>query len=122
MASDAANAQFRLSACRELPDTHQESARIRKQVESLEEAMPDRPGVVVSYCRTIIETTCKTILMDRKVAVDAGWEAPKLVSEAMKYLNLGLGEGGGVDASLHSGAESLVRRVKKPPLERGALV
>ncbi|MEA5446750.1 abortive infection family protein [Gammaproteobacteria bacterium AB-CW1] len=100
---------FQLTACRELLDAHPESLRIREQVEALEEAMPDRPGVVVTFCRTIIETTCKTILTDRSVPVDAGWEAPKLVAEAMKYLNLGPSEDGGVDAKLRSGAESLVR-------------
>jgi hypothetical protein len=100
---------FQLAACRELLDAHPESLRIREQVDALEEAMPDRPGVVVSFCRTIIETTCKTILTDRNVSVDSSWEAPKLVAEAMKYLNLGPSEDGGVDAKLRSGAESLVR-------------
>jgi hypothetical protein len=71
--------------------------------------MPDRPGVVVSFCRTIIETTCKTILTDRNVPIDAAWEAPKLVSEALKYINLGPTEDGGVDSKLRGGAESLVR-------------
>lgn len=102
-------ADFRLSACWELLDAHPESLRIREQVEALEDAMPERPGVMVSFCRTIIETTCKTILTDRGVHVDTGWEAPKLVSEAMKYLNLGPNEDGGVDKQLRKGAESLVR-------------
>ena len=89
MAAEYGQADFQLAACRELLETHPESLRIREQVEALEEAMPDRPGVVVSFCRTIIETTCKTILTDRNVPVDSGWEASKLVGEAMKYLNLG---------------------------------
>ena len=109
MVAEYGQADFQLAACRELLEAHPESLRIREQVEALEEAMPDRPGVVVSFCRTIIETTCKTILTDRKAPVDSGWEAPKLVSEAMKYLNLGPSEDGGVDAKLRSGAESLVR-------------
>jgi hypothetical protein len=109
MAADHVNAVFALSACRELLDAHPESLRIREQVEALEEAMPDRPGVAVSFCRTIIETTCKTILTDRSMPVDAGWEAPKLVSEAIKVLNLGPSDDGGVDAKLRYGAESLVR-------------
>lgn len=109
MADEDYSLVFQLSACRELLDAHPESLRIREQVEALEEAMPDRPGVVVSFCRTIIETTCKTILIDRSVPIDASWEAPKLVSEALKYLNLGPSEDGGVDAKLRSGAESLVR-------------
>lgn len=109
MRNEYVPADFQLAACRELLEAHPESLRIREQVEALEEAMPDRPGVVVSFCRTIIETTCKTILNDRNVPVDGGWEAPKLVSEATKYLNLGPSEEGGVDNKLRSGAESLVR-------------
>ena len=77
MAAEYVQADFPLAACRELLEAHPESLRIREQVEALEEAMPDRPGVVVSFCRTIIETTCKTILTDRSVPVDSGWEAPK---------------------------------------------
>lgn len=113
MADEGYGATFKLSACRELLDVHPESLRIREQVEALEEAMPERPGVVVSFCRTIIETTCKTILTDRSVPIDASWDASKLVSEALKYLNLGPSEDGGVDAKLRSGAESLVRGLKQ---------
>jgi len=109
MADEAYPQVFQLSACRELLDAHPESLRIREQVEALEEAMPDRPGVVVSFCRTIIETTCKTILTDRSVQVYPSWEAPKLIAEALNYLNLIPSEDGGVDAKLRSGAESLVR-------------
>jgi len=109
MADSATSTPTLLPACQELLDSHPESLRIREQVEALEEAMPDRPGVVVSFCKTIIETTCKTILADRGVVVDVTWEAPKLVSEAMKYLNLGPSDDGGVDARLRNGAESLVR-------------
>ncbi len=98
-----------LPACRELLESHPESLRIREQVEALEEAMPDRPGIVVSFCRTIIETTCKTILNDRGVTVDSAWEAPKLVSETIKLLDLASKEDGGTDTRLRTGAESLVR-------------
>jgi hypothetical protein len=108
MAGDPASAPFQLAACRELLDAYPESLHIREQVEALEEAMPDRPGTVVSFCRTIIETTCKTILTDRGQPVDSGWEAPKLVSEAMKYLSLGVNDDG-MDATVRKGAESLVR-------------
>jgi len=109
MSDKTTNTTFSLTACHELLDSHPESLRIREQVEALEEALPDRPGVVVSFCRTIIETTCKTILTDRGVAVDSAWEAPKLVSEALRYVNLGPRDEGGVDEKLRSGAESLVR-------------
>lgn len=109
MAPDSDSTVFQLSACRELLDSHPESLRIREQVEALEEAMPDRPGVVVSFCRTIIETTCKTILTDRGVSVDSAWKAPKLVSETKKYLNLGVVDDGQTDSSLRNGVQSVVQ-------------
>ena len=109
MAADIYPQGFQLSACRELRDAHPESPRIREQVEALEEAMPDRPGVVVSFCRTIIETTCKTILTDRGVSVDSTWKAPKLVSETKKYLNLGVVDSGQPDPSLRNGVQSVVQ-------------
>lgn len=99
---------FALSACRELLEAHPGSLAIREQVEALEEALPDRPGIVVSFCRTIIETTCKTILNDHGAAVDPVWQAPKLVSESLRYVNLG-SQGDAADAKLREGAERLVR-------------
>jgi len=109
MSSNDPSAYLLLPACRELLESYSESLRIREQVEALEDAMPDRPGIVVSFCRTIIETTCKTILTDRGVVVDSSWEAPKLVSETIKLLNLGSNEDGVTDTRLRTGAESLVR-------------
>jgi hypothetical protein len=109
MPSNDPSTNFLLPACRELLESHPESLRIREQIEALEDAMPDRPGIVVSFCRTIIETTCKTILTDRGIAVDSSWEAPKLVAETMKLLNLGSNHAGEVDPRLRTGAESLVR-------------
>lgn len=113
MADSSLSPPILLTACRELLDTHPDSLRIREQVEALENAMPDRPGVVVSFCKTIIETTCKTILTDRGVAIETGWEAPKLISEALRYVNLGPQEDGGVDKRLRNGADQLVRGINQ---------
>lgn len=109
MASSPSGASVLLPACRELLESYPDSVRIREQVEALEDAMPDKPGIVVSFCRTIIETTCKTILTDRKLPVDAAWEAPKLVSETVDCLNLAPSNDGSRDDALDSGAKSLVR-------------
>jgi hypothetical protein len=102
---------FSLIACRELMESHPESLVIRQQVEALEDALPDRPGIAVSFCRTLIETTCKTILIDRGQTPDEAWEAPKLISETTKFLHLGIHDDGHTDATLKSGAEKLVRGV-----------
>jgi Abortive infection C-terminus len=108
---EAEFSSFRLIACRELMANHPESLVIRQQVEALEEALPDKPGVAVSFCRTLIETTCKTILTDRGQKPDDGWEAPKLLAETTKYLHLGIHDNGHTDPVLKNGAEKLVRGV-----------
>jgi hypothetical protein len=108
MADRQTQVPFQLIACRELLDEHPSSLRIREQVDALEEAMPDRPGVVVSFCRTIIETTCKTILIDHGATLDSNWNSSKLVAESLRYLDLGYRDGA-PDAKLRDGAEKLVR-------------
>ncbi|WP_375593390.1 abortive infection family protein [Algihabitans albus] len=102
---------FQLSACRELMASHPESLVIRQQVEALEDAMPDKPGIAVSFCRTLIETTCKTILVDRGQEPDDAWEAPKLIAETTKFLHLGIHDDGHTDPTLRNAAEKLLRGV-----------
>lgn len=102
---------FQLSACRELMESHPESLVIRQQVEALEDAIPEKPGIAVSFCRTLIETTCKTILVDRGQAPDGAWEAPKLIAETTKFLHLGIHDDGHTDPTLKNGAEKLLRGV-----------
>ncbi len=113
MADSSLSPPIQLTACRELLETHPDSLRIREQVEAVEDAMPDRPGVVVSFCMTIIETTCKTILTDRGVTVERGWEAEKLISEALRYVNLGPQENGKIAKRLRNGANQLVRGINQ---------
>jgi hypothetical protein len=99
---------FRLTACRELMETHPESLVIRQQVEALEESMPDKPGIAVSFCRTLIETTCKTILTERGRTFDNTWKAEKLWLETKESLNLGQHRDGQTDRRLHNATEKIV--------------
>lgn len=113
MSDNSANTPFYLTACRELLDSHPESLRIREQVEALEEALPDRPGVVVSFCGTIIETTCKTILTDRGIPIDPNWKKPKLIHETLRYINLGPRADGSIDTRLRNGVDQLVNGINQ---------
>jgi Abortive infection C-terminus len=99
---------FQLSACRELMESHPESLVIRQQVEALEDAMPDKPGIAISFCRTLIETTCKTILSERGKTFDNAWKADKLWLETKDCLNLGQHHDGQLDRRLHNATEKIV--------------
>lgn len=80
--------QFRLTACRELMDSHPESLRIREQVEVIEASYPDKPGTMVAFCKNIIETTCKTILVDRGISYDPNIKFTELASLTRKAIGL----------------------------------
>jgi hypothetical protein len=103
---------FRLTACRELMESHPESLVIAEQVTAIESGIPGSPGLVASTCRTVLETTCKTILKDRGQTPDPSWEAPKLLSETRKFLNFGILENGETDPKLRGAAEKLLRGVE----------
>jgi len=102
---------FELSACRDLMDNHPESLVIAEQVKAIESAMPSSPGLAVAACRTVIETTCKTILVDRGQTPDENWKAPKLLAETKKFLNFGVLDSGHTDAKLKGATEQVVQGV-----------
>jgi hypothetical protein len=104
---------FFLPACRELLENHPESVRIREQVEALEGAIPDQPGMAVSLCRSVLETTCKTILKDHGVDAERTWKGPKLVAEALKCVDLGAQEDGSTDPRLKGAVDSMVRGIQQ---------
>lgn len=77
-----------LPGCRQLLAAYSDSLHIKEQVEALEEALPERPGQAITYCRSIIETTCKAILDERSIQFNAGDEAPRLLKAVMDELPL----------------------------------
>jgi Abortive infection C-terminus len=99
---------FQLIACRQLMANYPESLVIRQQVEALEEALPNKPGVAVSFCRTLMETTCKTILTARSRPYDNSWKADKLWRETKDVLHLGQHADGQTDQRLHNATEKII--------------
>lgn len=91
---------FQLSACRELMESHPESLRIQEQVEVIEASYPSRPGTMVVFCKTIIETTCKTILKDKGVQHKPDEKFPTLVALTRQTLGLNKPNPGDADAKI----------------------
>ncbi|MGO8466448.1 abortive infection family protein [Rhizobium leguminosarum] len=91
---------FRLIACRELMEKHPESVRIREQVEVIEASYPDKPGTMVAFCKSIIETTCKTILKERGVTVDPQIKFTELAAQTRGVLGLEKPKPGGEDEKI----------------------
>ncbi len=89
---------FRLNACRELMDLHPGSLRIEQQVKAIEASFPNDPGTMVVFCRSIIETTCKTILSDRSVEIGANPTFSSLLARTRQVLGLEKPRSGDTDA------------------------
>jgi hypothetical protein len=51
---------------------------IEAQVTALEAAVKDNPGLAFDLAKILIESTCRTILTERKIAFEAGDDLPKL--------------------------------------------
>jgi hypothetical protein len=51
---------------------------IEAQVDAIEDAIPSKPGLAFDLARTLVESTCRTILTERGIAFDPGEDLPAL--------------------------------------------
>lgn len=61
-------------------------AHIKQQIEGIEQAVIEKPGLVFDLARTLIETACRTILTERSIAFTPGDDLPKLFKTAAAHL------------------------------------
>ena len=65
-----------------------DATQLQKQVERIRASVDDDPGLAIGTAKELLETVCKTILAERGVAVDGGWDVTRLVKEARRHLGL----------------------------------
>lgn len=68
--------------------THLDLPELQRQIQRIRTAVDDDPALAIGTAKELIETTCKTILGDRGVAVDPGWDLPQLVKRTRQELLL----------------------------------
>jgi len=61
-------------------------AHIEEQVRSIEQAVAENPALAFDLARTLVETVCRTILAERKVAYSEEDDLPKLFKAASNQL------------------------------------
>lgn len=59
---------------------------IEQQVEGIERAIIENPGLAFDLAKTLIESTCKTILSDRGISFTPDDDLPKLFKTATSHL------------------------------------
>ncbi len=61
---------------------------LEEQIRALEEAVEKNPGLTFDLAKTILESTCKTVLKERGTNYDSRWDLPKLLKETLAQLQL----------------------------------
>jgi hypothetical protein len=61
---------------------------IERQIDAIERAVVDEPGLAFDLAKTLVESTCRTVLDDRSVAYALTDELPKLFRTATQHLAL----------------------------------
>ena len=61
-------------------------SHIEEQVKGIEQAVVENPGLVFDLAKTLIESTCRTVLGDRSVAYAKKDDLPKLFKSAIQHL------------------------------------
>lgn len=100
---------FKMRGCRELLLTYQDSLTIKSQIEVIEASITTNSGMVFTHCRGVMESVCRTILMDRGVAIDVAEPKPNwLMSQTLKVLKLTPSDFD-TDSKVESGVSEVLR-------------
>ena len=59
---------------------------LEKQIQRMENSLEDDPELVIGTAKEVVETCCRTILMERGVAIPASPDIPKLVKLTLNEL------------------------------------
>lgn len=79
---------FELTGMQELINSGGIPPVIEDRVFRLERAVEDCSNDSFGHSKSLVESVCKTILIDKGIQVDSDWKLPKLMSEVMTYLPL----------------------------------
>lgn len=73
-----------MSGARLVSQTLSAPARIDWAIREIEANLKERPGLVFDYAKSLVETTCKTILKEIGQTADENWKIQQLASFTLK--------------------------------------
>jgi hypothetical protein len=79
---------FTLYAIREIVESFTDSPPLLETLlESTERAVAEESPTTFELSKSLIDTTCKTILIDRGIEINRNWDSPQLFRETQNQLN-----------------------------------
>jgi hypothetical protein len=83
-----ASKAFTLYGIREIVDSYTDSPPLFETLlESTEQAVAEESPSTFEYSKSLIDTTCKTILTDKGIEINRKWDTPQLFKAATDQLN-----------------------------------
>lgn len=61
---------------------------LRTQIDQMQRSVDSNPGDAIGKAKELIESCCKTILEEKAIPIDEGWEIPRLLKETTSILEL----------------------------------
>jgi hypothetical protein len=87
-AEDFNSSRFRMDGARSTLGRNQSAHYFQMQLEALEDAVDSKPSIALDLARSLIETTCKTILEDVGQQIVGAPQCSKLVKQTIACLRL----------------------------------
>lgn len=82
------NKTFTLYGIREIVDSYTDSPPLfGTLLESTERAVAEQSPMTFDLSKSLIDTTCKTILTDKGIAINKNWDTPTLFRETQNRMN-----------------------------------
>lgn len=82
--ADAPGTPFAMHGARDAMESG--LAHIEEHVKSIEQAVAEKPGLAFDLARTLVESTCRTVLRERSVAYAETDDLPKLFKSVTQHL------------------------------------
>jgi Abortive infection C-terminus len=79
---------FALYGCRDVWRQMGEPSNIGRMIELLEDAVLKDPSLAFDTAKSLIESACRTVFLERSQPCDTGWDLPKLLKETLKFIDL----------------------------------
>lgn len=86
MSPDQVSPGLQMMGAREVMEVG--APHIKEQIVALEDAVTSNPGLAFDLAKTLLESTCKTVLTDRGCEYNQGWDLPRLLKETLDQLRL----------------------------------
>lgn len=85
--ADNRSTRFTMVGCREVLTYYAGSILIEQQIDLIEQSIVENPRLTFDVCKSLLETTCKTLLRERGIEPNTADNAQDLLKQTLEHLD-----------------------------------